>query len=566
MEDLCDRVDLRQVNKRAMECLIKAGALDRFGKRSQLLAVLDSMVANSAETHAARENGQLSLFGAVGEAEGIEIMPIRLPDLEEVKGREKLQWEKELLGVYTVSHPLQNLGIDLKKVVTCACNELDESHDGKSVLLAGMITNIRTINTKKGDPMAFVQIEDFQGQCEVVVFPRTYLEVKDKLVLDSVLIFKGKAQSREGQTSLLLDSVQTYVDMPTAIGDDSLKYQTPLLDVAPTINGLAMRETDELYGSGSEDGEWSQAGEESPFRQEMPAWLQDDGEVDDNAILGDLPPVYQNGNHSTLVTAATPATLGPATKSEPPLPASVPPVVTPMATTVPAQAPENGHHGSAKNGIAQNGAVKNGTVKAVDASQAPPDSAVSEPRASGVSAIRTPTSNKPTIEPPVANDSALPDASQQQPLASNGNHSSNGHPNGVIASPQDRQPETAAPTNPPDEPLHRSVASNLPHATPPNKSTKQRPGARRMHITFRRSGDLERDKFRLKEIYDRVRDSRGRDHFYIILEANGKRYELGFPNDACTISDRLVQELTKHFRVEVKVGEKPDVEWADEKS
>ena len=63
LEDLCDRVDLRQVNKRAMECLIKAGALDRFGKRSQLLAVLDSMVANSAETHAARENGQLSLFG-----------------------------------------------------------------------------------------------------------------------------------------------------------------------------------------------------------------------------------------------------------------------------------------------------------------------------------------------------------------------------------------------------------------------------------------------------------------------------------------------------------------------
>ena len=225
----------------------------------------------------------------VGDTQGIEIMPIRLPDLEEVKGREKLQWEKELLGVYTVSHPLQNLGIDLKKVVTCACNELDESHDGKNVMLAGMITNIRTINTKKGDPMAFVQIEDFQGQCEVVVFPRTYLEVKDKLVLDSVLIFKGKAQAREGQTSLLLDSVQTYVEMPTAVGDDALKYQTPLLDVTPTINGIAMRETDELYGS--EDGEWSQAGEESPFRQEMPAWLQDDSEADENVELNALPPV-----------------------------------------------------------------------------------------------------------------------------------------------------------------------------------------------------------------------------------------------------------------------------------
>ena len=104
------------------------------------------MVANSSETHAARENGQLSLFGAFGEAEGIEMMPIRLPDLEEVKGREKLQWEKELLGIYTVSHPLQSLGVDLKKVVTCACNELDETYDGKNVILAGMITNVRSIN------------------------------------------------------------------------------------------------------------------------------------------------------------------------------------------------------------------------------------------------------------------------------------------------------------------------------------------------------------------------------------------------------------------------------------
>jgi len=579
LEDLCDRVDLRQVNKRAMECLIKAGALDRFGKRSQLLAVLDSMVANSAETHAARENGQLSLFGVVGETQGIEMMPIRLPDLEEVKGREKLQWEKELLGVYTVSHPLQNLGIDLKKVVTCACNELDESHDGKSVLLAGMITNIRTINTKKGDPMAFVQIEDFQGQCEVVIFPRTYIEVKDKLVLDSVLIFKGKAQSREGQTSLLLDSVQTYVDMPTVIGDDSLKYQTPLLNVAPTINGIVMRETDEIYSSGAEDGEWSQASEESPFRQELPAWLQDESEVDESVGLNDLPPVYQNSHHSMPTAVDAQPTMAQASISKMSLPSStVPPAVT-TTPFVPAQVSENGHHGLAKNSIVKNGTVKNGpvkngTVKPIDSSQAPPDPTVSEQRATNVSAIRMPTARTPTIAQPtveklVANGANLPEASHQQLVASHSHHANNDHTNGFAASSQEGLSEPMAqPTNAsaPTEPLHRSEASNFPHATPPVKSTRQRQDARRMHITFRRSGDLDRDKFRLKEIYDRVRDARGRDHFYIILEANGKRYELGFPNDGCTISERLVQELTKHFRVEVKVSEKIDVELADEKS
>ena len=68
-----------------------------------------------------------------------------------------------------------------------------------------------------------------------------------------------------------------------------------------------------------------------------------------------------------------------------------------------------------------------------------------------------------------------------------------------------------------------------------------------MNITFRRSGDLDRDKFRLKELYDRVRDLRGRDRFFILLEANGKRYELAFPNDACTISERLINELTNIF-------------------
>ncbi len=80
---------------------------------------------------------------------------------------------------------------------------------------------------------------------------------------------------------------------------------------------------------------------------------------------------------------------------------------------------------------------------------------------------------------------------------------------------------------------------------------------RTLHITFRRSGNLERDKFRLKEIYDAVRDPRGRDHFLIRLEGNGARYELAFPNDGCTISERLTQDLARHFRVEVTVDEKP---------
>ncbi|MFN3331786.1 MAG: DNA polymerase III subunit alpha, partial [Caldilinea sp.] len=231
LEDFCDRVDLRQVNKRALECLIKVGALDRFGKRSQLLAVLDQMVGASASVHDARDSGQLSIFDLMmgGSAPQASVSPIRLPELEEVKGREKLQWEKELLGVYSISHPLQQMGIDFKKVTTCSCAELDETYDGKGVTLAGVITNIRTINTKKGDQMAFVQLEDLQGGCEVVFFPKAYADYKEKLVVDAVVIVKGKAQTRESQTTLLADIVQTHVENFVGIDNDTPALQAPLL-------------------------------------------------------------------------------------------------------------------------------------------------------------------------------------------------------------------------------------------------------------------------------------------------------------------------------------------------
>ena len=191
LEDLCDRVDLRQVNKRSLECLIKVGAFDRFGQpvkqgkgevRRQLLDVIDQCIARSAATHIARESGQLSMFDLMSDANGSaqpEQFPIRLPDhgaagQEKTSNRERFQWEKELLGVYVSSHPVQQLNVDLSRFITCSCAELNEGHDGRNVTLVGMLASIRTTVTKKGDRMAFVQLEDMQGQCEAVFFPETY--------------------------------------------------------------------------------------------------------------------------------------------------------------------------------------------------------------------------------------------------------------------------------------------------------------------------------------------------------------------------------------------------------
>ncbi len=280
LEEFCDRVDLRQVNKRALECLIKAGAFDRWGRRSQLLAVIETMVAQSAGVHDARDSGQLSMFDLLmgdGSTQA-HVTPIKLPDIDEVKGKEKLQWEKELLGVYSISHPLMQLGVDLKQVTTCSCAELDERYNGKGVTLAGIITNVRVLNTKKGDPMAFVALEDLQGSCEVVFFPKVYAEHKEKLMVDTIIIAKGKAQTREGQTSLLADVVNTHFDKIISVGEEPQRLMTPLFASAPTINGVALSGDQESWDDGPPGLGFDDNGDltpgENPFRNELPDWLR----------------------------------------------------------------------------------------------------------------------------------------------------------------------------------------------------------------------------------------------------------------------------------------------------
>jgi len=557
LEDFCDRVDLRQVNKRALECLIKVGAFDSFGKRSQLLDVVEAMVSNSAGVHNARESGQLSIFDLMGEGGAAEAAPIRLPNIEEVKGRDKLLWEKELLGVYAVSHPVQQLGIDLRKVVTCACNELDEAYDGKNVVLAGMISGVRTINTKKGDQMAFVQIEDLQGQCEVVVFPRTYTEVKDKLILDTVLIFKGKAQSREGQTSLLLDSVQTYVDQATAREDGATQYQKPLFDGTPTINGMPIYEPPATYTSAAvavmggdviDDVDLGQFGEESPFQNELPVWMRDDeaeadAEEDNTPVALPAVPVrlaptvaesaiatQRNGTKTSAAThtgapSVLPADMSPsgatdaATKG-----ADLPVLVASAAADEPGLNRQglNGHShkGNGHNGVQvfEKAPSTNGKNSHVEPGIAPRATDKMEQK-----------SDAPVSSTPQTSPADLPP--QNEPaLVSNGVHT-----NGKLTQ-TNGHPEAAPKTAP--------------------AAVRTTPDGRHLQIIFRRSGNLDRDKFRLKEIYDHVRDPRGRDQFFILLESNGKQYELAFPNDGCTVSERLIDELGKHFRVEVTLDGK----------
>jgi DNA polymerase-3 subunit alpha len=213
LDDFCQCVDLRQVNRRALECLIRVGALDLFGHRAQLLAVMDRMMALSQQTHHAKEIGQLSMFDAV---EGVDMGSAQsildaMPSVPETPRRELLGWEKELVGVYLSEHPLQGLAAQLANVVTAFAHEIEEGMDGQRVTLAGMVSWIRPHITRRGEAMAFVQLEDLQGTVEVVVFPSTYRETEDLWQEDKILVVQGRVDSKGREPKVVCESVRDYL-------------------------------------------------------------------------------------------------------------------------------------------------------------------------------------------------------------------------------------------------------------------------------------------------------------------------------------------------------------------
>jgi DNA polymerase-3 subunit alpha len=220
LDNFCRRVDMRQVNRRALESLIKVGALRPFGTRAQLLPIVENIVGLSANLHRARDVGQMSLFG---EATGVRLAAEEtlLPPLSqtpEVPQKEILVWEKDLVGVYISEHPLSQVLPRLRDVVTAHAGSLSGESNGQQVTIAGMVQRVRRHITKKGDEMAFVTLEDLQGTCDVVVFPRVWSQTKGLWQPDNILVLGGKIDAgRRDEPNLLCDWVKTpdQVALPT---------------------------------------------------------------------------------------------------------------------------------------------------------------------------------------------------------------------------------------------------------------------------------------------------------------------------------------------------------------
>src|SRR6266404_3670463 len=197
----CEKVDLRLLNKRVLESLIKSGAMDALGRRAQLMAVLDKAIERAQKTQRDAESGQHGLFGVFQEEE-VHNHNDRLPETPDWDEHQRLGAEKEILGFFITGHPLEKYREKLEDLRALNTEEISamKSSTGKdeNITTAGMITNLRVLKSKRGDFYAQGALEDMAGSVEMLVFPEAYRKLQEKVKLEVPVLIRGGVRIEEG--------------------------------------------------------------------------------------------------------------------------------------------------------------------------------------------------------------------------------------------------------------------------------------------------------------------------------------------------------------------------------
>ncbi len=223
LNDFVQRVDLRKVSKRPLECLIKVGALDQLGDRGAMLASLDQMVNISTSHFKAKEMGQMDLFGNAMADE----TPLLVLQSTVLTGKnDHLDWEKELLGLYISDHPLNGLLKQVEDKISHTSNALMEGKDKDKVVVGGLVNRMRPTRTRKGEMMAFVTLTDAFGDMDLVFFPKTWENYSSLVDTGVALLVEGKLQHRDTSVSVLVDSV-SLIEGGSELVDENLIQSSP---------------------------------------------------------------------------------------------------------------------------------------------------------------------------------------------------------------------------------------------------------------------------------------------------------------------------------------------------
>ena len=224
VEDFAKRVSTSKVNRKAWESLVKAGAFDALGDRSDLLFNLDTILAFASKLQKEALSGQVDMFAALG---GDKLMPSVELKASPVKytSKEQLMWERELLGLYISAHPLDNYDAFFEEQ-TIPLHACTPQIDGQKMSVGGLVSTIRTIVTKAGTKMAFVGIEDKTSEMELIVFPRLYEQLGDSLQQDAVLKVSGTVNARDRDGNMT-DEAKIIADEISIVTDKELnEYQS----------------------------------------------------------------------------------------------------------------------------------------------------------------------------------------------------------------------------------------------------------------------------------------------------------------------------------------------------
>jgi len=225
LTDLCSRVDNRLVNRKTLESLIKAGALDHLGSRAAQLLILDACLEQSHKQSKNRLSGQVSLFNSEEEKGD---MAIKLPEVSELPLEQLLAFEKDLLGFYLHEPPYLAALQKLVNVTSIKLADLGDEHIGKTLKLGGVILAVKKVLTKKSaKEMAFIKISDGTSAIEAVIFPKLFETCKDFLISDQVVLILGRVDKREEELSVIIEKLNLF--NPESMAD--LQQESSMVEI-----------------------------------------------------------------------------------------------------------------------------------------------------------------------------------------------------------------------------------------------------------------------------------------------------------------------------------------------
>ncbi len=529
LDDFCTRVDLKQVNRRVLESLIKAGAFDAFGHRAQMLEVIDRMLSVSASHHNASAMGQMSMFGGLLAADTFG----DLPTVKEIDNKTQLEWEKELMGVYFSQHPLLKLAASGKKHVGAFVGEISQENDGQQVTIGGIIKGMRQITTKKGDAMAFLQVEDPQGSIEVVAFPRTFHDCREVIHEDALVLVRGKVQVRDDKIAILADLIWSYPLETSPSESGATRADRPLPGVlekttvvvpsfTPTVREYAPTVDNWLPPPGDWNEEMTDDGGPTTTAVAEVITLVTNEPSALDATNSTIENVQQTNAESSLSNAQPSITIAASlTSNDQPLTTSDQPLTTPDDDWI---MPSEDAFADAP---APSEKIETPTLRqdVKDVTVAP---VPEKPKEETPMPMPTPTPPAPTLpERKLGSGITIP--------------SKNGDTNGGKVRPQTPQPRGNGGSN-------NYARDSAPAYVPRHHS------GRRVRVRLYRTNDNDLDTRHMREVVRLLRSVEGRDRFALIVPHQKSWVELDFPNfytNYDTVQNTLHEMVSEWGQVEL---------------